>query len=97
MQYIKGKDRSQCTLFPLCLDEIIDPAHDVRFIDLFAESISLPAFAFVAKQSLEGRPAYHPKDLLKLFLYGYLNGIRSSLALEKQCHINIEVRWLMRG
>ena len=96
MQYIKGKDRNQCTLFPLCLDEIIDSDNDVRFIELFAESISLPAFAFVTKQSQEGRPAYHPKDLLKLFLYGYLNGIRSSRALEKQCHINIEVRWLMR-
>ncbi|MCO5285660.1 MAG: hypothetical protein M9898_04535 [Chitinophagaceae bacterium] len=53
MQYIKGKDRNQCTLFSLFLDEIIDPAHDVRFIELFAESISLPAFAFVTKQSPE--------------------------------------------
>ncbi|MCO5287291.1 MAG: hypothetical protein M9898_12840 [Chitinophagaceae bacterium] len=53
MQYIKGKDRNQCTLFPQSLDEIIDPDNDVRFIDLFAESISLPAFAFVTKQSLE--------------------------------------------
>ncbi|MCO5285664.1 MAG: hypothetical protein M9898_04560 [Chitinophagaceae bacterium] len=53
MQYIKGKDRNQCTLFPLCRDEIIAPAHDVRFIALFAESISLPAFAFVTKQSQE--------------------------------------------
>ena len=47
--YINGKDHNQRTLFPLCLDEIIDPTHDVRFIDLFAESISLPAFAFVTK------------------------------------------------
>ncbi len=68
----------------------------MRFIDLFAESINIPDFKFVTKQSIEGRPAYHPKDLLKLFIYGYLNGIRSSRALEKQCHINIELMWLMK-
>ncbi len=96
MQYIKGKDRKQCTLFPHSLDDILDSDNDVRLIDLFAESINLLDFRFHVKQSTEGRPAYHPKDLLKLFVYGYLNGIRSSRALEKQCHINIEVRWLMR-
>lgn len=96
MQYIKGKDRNQCILFPQSLDEVIEQDNDVRFIELFAESIDICAFKFVTKQSIEGRPAYHPKDLLKLFLYGYLNGIRSSRALEKQCHINIEVRWLLK-
>ncbi|MBS0646125.1 MAG: IS1182 family transposase, partial [Verrucomicrobia bacterium] len=96
MQYIQGKNRTQCLLFPQSLDEIISADNDVRFIDLFAESINIADFMFVTKQSLEGRPAYHPKDLLKLFIYGYLNSIRSSRALEKQCHINIEVRWLMK-
>jgi len=96
MQYIKGKDRNQCTLFPQSLDQIIEADNDIRFIDLFAESINISEFGFITKQSIEGRPAYHPKDLLKLFLYGYLNGIRSSRVLEKQCRINIEVRWLMK-
>ena len=96
MQYIQGKDREQSVLFPQCLDQIISADSDVRFIDLFAESIHIPDFKFVTKQSIEGRPAYHPKDLLKLFIYGYLNGIRSSRVLEKQCHINIEVMWLMK-
>ena len=83
-------------LFPQCLDQIISADNDVRFIDLFAESIYVPDFKFVTKQSIEGRPAYNPKDLLKLFIYGYLNGIRSSRMLEKQCHINVEVMWLMK-
>lgn len=96
MQYIQGKDRGQSVLFPQCLDQIISADSDVRFIDLFAESIHIPDFKFVTKQSIEGRPAYNPKDLLKLFIYGYLNGIRSSRMLEKQCHINIEVMWLMK-
>ena len=96
MQYIQGKDRTQCCLFPQSLDEIIAVDNDIRFIDLFVESIDIKAFSFTLKQSAEGRPAYHPKDLLKLFLYGYLNSIRSSRALEKQCHINLEVRWLLK-
>lgn len=96
MQYIQGQDREQSVLFPQCLDQIISDDNDVRFIDLFAESIHIPDFKFVTKQSIEGRPAYNPKDLLKLFIYGYLNGIRSSRALEKQCHINVEVMWLMK-
>lgn len=96
MQFIQGKSREQCTLFPQSLDEIVDQNNDVRFIDLFAESIDMSTFSFVIKESNEGRPAYHPKDLLKLFIYGYMNSIRSSRALEKQCHINIEVRWLLR-
>ena len=75
MQYIKGKDRNQCTLFPQSLDQIIDEGNDVRFIDLFAESINVTEFGFITKQSIEGRSAYDPKDLLKLLLYGYLNGI----------------------
>ena len=96
MQYIQGKDRDQSVLFPQCLDQLIAADSDVRFIDLFAESIQIPDFKFVTKQSIEGRPAYNPKDLIKLFIYGYLNSIRSSRALEKQCHINIEVMWLMK-
>ena len=96
MQYIQGKDREQSVLFPQCLDQIISGDNDVRFIDLFAESIHITDFKFVTKQSIEGRPAYNPKDLLKLFIYGYINGIRSSRMLEKQCHINIEAMWLMK-
>jgi transposase len=95
MQYIKGTDRTQAVLFPQSLDEIIDENNEVRIIDLFVESINLTEFTFHLKFSEEGRPPYHPKDLLKLYVYGYLNSIRSSRALEKECKRNIELMWLL--
>jgi transposase len=95
MQYIKGTDRTQAVLFPQSLDEIIDQSNEVRIIDLFVESIDLAQFSFHLKSSQEGRPPYHPKDLLKLYVYGYLNSIRSSRALEKECKRNIELMWLL--
>ncbi|HMJ48872.1 MAG TPA: IS1182 family transposase [Ferruginibacter sp.] len=96
MQFIQGKNREQSILFPQSLDQIIAPDNEVRIIDLFAESIQLEDFKFITKTSKEGRPAYHPKDLLKLFVYGYLNHIRSSRLLEKECKRNIELMWLMK-
>jgi transposase len=96
MQYIQGKNRTQSILFPESLDQIIDQENEVRIIDLFVESINISDFKFVIKTSIEGRPAYNPKDLLKLFVYGYLNQIRSSRALEKECKRNIELMWLMK-
>ena len=95
MQYITGVDRCQAVLFPQSLDEIIDESNEVRIIDLFVDSINLTEFKFQLKSSSEGRPPYHPKDLLKLYVYGYLNSIRSSRALEKECKRNIELMWLL--
>jgi transposase len=96
MQFIEGKNRTQSILFPQSLDQIISTDNEVRIIDLFVESIALEDFHFVMKTTKEGRPAYHPKDLLKLFVYGYLNHIRSSRQLEKECKRNIELMWLMK-
>jgi len=95
MQYITGTNRRQAVLFSQSLDEIIDADNEVRIVDLFVESIDLSQFAFQLKFSSEGRPPYHPKDLLKLYVYGYLNSVRSSRALEKECKRNIEVMWLL--
>ena len=83
-------------LFPDTLDQLVEEDNEVRIIDLFVESIHLSDFKFVIKTTKEGRPAYHPKDLLKLYVYGYLNSIRSSRVLEKECKRNIEVMWLMK-
>ena len=96
MQFIQGKNRTQSILFPKSLDQIIEQDNEVRIIELFVESINLADFHFVIKTSKEGRPAYHPKDLLKLFVYGYLNHIRSSRQLEKECKRNVELLWLMK-
>src|SRR5690349_11942470 len=96
MQFIEGKPRNQAVLFTQSLEELIEQDNEVRLIDLFAESIHLTDFHFVMKTTTEGRPAYHPKDLLKLFIYGYLNRIRSSRQLEKECKRNIELMWLLK-
>jgi transposase len=96
MQFIQGKNRTQSILFTQSLDQIISPDNEVRMIDLFVESIHLSDFKFIIKTTKEGRPAYHPKDLLKLFVYGYINHIRSSRQLEKECKRNIELLWLLK-
>lgn len=96
MKYIQGKDRSQSILFPSHLDQIVDADNEVRMIDLFVEAIDIKDYSFYIKDSTEGRPQYNPKDLLKLFIYGYLNSIRSSRVLEKECKRNIELMWLMK-
>src|SRR5687767_3874956 len=95
MQYIQGTDRTQAVLFPQSLDEIIDENNEVRIIDLFVDSIDLAQFHFHLKSSSEGRPPYNPRDLLKLYVYGYLNSIRSSRALERECKRNVELMWLL--
>ena len=96
MKYIQGHNRNQFALFPVSLDESIDPDNEVRIIDLFVESLSVKDFGFRTDFQDNGRPAYHPSDLLKLFIYGYMNKIRSSRDLEKECGRNIEVMWLLK-
>lgn len=96
MRYIQGTDRSQIFLFAENLDQIVDGDNEVRLIDLFVESIKMDDFHFKMHHNAEGRPAYNPKDLLKLFIYGYLNSIRSSRVLEKECKRNVEVMWLLK-
>ncbi len=97
MKYITGQNRKQLVLFPVSLDAAVEQDNDVRLIDLFVESIDVSAMGFNVSHTENGRPAYHPKDLLKLYLYGYLNNTRSSRKLEKATQVNIEVIWLMKG
>lgn len=97
MKYIIGQNRKQLVLFPTSLDDTIDENNEVRFIDLFVESLNMSDMNFNINHIENGRPAYHPKDLLKLYIYGYLNSIRSSRKLEKATKINIELIWLMKG
>ena len=79
------------------MDLSISENNEVRFIDLFVDSLDICDMGFKIDHVEEGRPAYHPKDLLKLYIYGYLNRIRSSRALEKECQRNIETMWLLKG
>ena len=76
---------------------VVGPENPVRFIDAFVEGLDLTAAGFVRVESkVTGRPGYAPKDLLKLYVYGYLNRVRSSRRLEAETHRNIEVIWLLR-
>lgn len=97
MKFIQGKDRDQTTLFPICLDQAIESENEVRLIDAFVDALDLQTFGFDLSQGENGRPAYHPGDLLKLYIYGYLNRVRSSRSLEKECKRNIEVMWLLKS
>lgn len=97
MKYITGTDRNQASLFPVTLEHSIDIDNEVRTIDLFVDSLPLHLYGFKMEHVENGRPAYHPSDLLKLYIYGYLNKTRSSRDLEKECKRNIEVIWLLRG
>ena len=70
MKYIQGQNRSQTYLFPVSLDDAISEDNEVRLIDAFVDSLSLESYGFQIDQGENGRPAYHPGDLLKLFIYG---------------------------
>ena len=93
---IKGQNRSQTSLFPVSLDDAVAAENEVRLIDAFVDHLNLPEFGFKVAHTENGRPAYHPADLLKLYIYGYLNKVRSSRDLEKECRRNIEVMWLLQ-
>ncbi len=78
-RFIEGVDRSQTTLFPERLEDWIDDDNPVRVIDVFVEGLDLVDLAFArAVPKRTGHPAYHPADLLKLYIYGYLNRVQSS-------------------
>ena len=97
MRHIIGEDRHQTTLLPDSLNDFVASDHPVRVIDAFVDSLDMAALGFTkAKTKETGRKPYFPGDLLKLYIYGYLNRITTSRRLETECHRNLEVLWLMR-
>jgi transposase len=83
-------------LFPERLDAYIDEANPGRFLDVFVNGLDLKTLGFThAAPNQTGRPAYHPGDMLKLYLYGSVNQIRSSRKLEHESQRNLELRWLL--
>jgi transposase len=96
MSHVQGLSRQQSTLFPEVLDDFIAADHPVRVIDAFVDSLNFEALGFNGVLAADtGRPGYHPSDLLKLYVYGYLNQIRSSRRLARECARNIELLWLL--
>ena len=97
MGHISGEDRSQLLLLPDAVDDYVGPDNPVRFIDAFVDSLDLEETGFQrVRPNDKGRPGSDPADLLKLYIYGYLNRVRSSRRLEVETHRNLEVIWLLR-
>jgi transposase len=97
MAHILGHDRSQLLLLPEAVDDYVAADNPVRFIEAFVDGLDLAALGFIGTvPKATGRPGYAPADLLKLYIYGYLNRVRSSRRLEAETHRNIEVIWLLR-
>jgi transposase len=97
MGHVEGDCRDQTVLFAPSLDQVVDRNHPVRVIDAFIDGLDMRALCFskVAAEAT-GRPPYKPSDLLKLYVYGYLNQVRSSRRLEREAGRNLEVLWLIR-
>ncbi len=96
MDYIKGKKRGQKTFLPDCIEDMIKEDNPVRVIDAFVDGLNLKELGIKrAKPNATGHPSYDPRDLLKLYVYGYINGIRSSRKLMKESHRNIELFYLI--
>jgi transposase len=97
MRYIVGADRGQAALLPACIDDYVMPEAAVRVIDAFVDGLDVAGLGFVrAVPASTGRPAYDPRDLLKLYIFGYFNEVRSSRRLERECRRNVEAMWLLR-
>jgi transposase len=96
MAYIAGEGRGQGTLFPVVLDDLVPSDHVCRVIDAFVDGLGMAELGFERAEAADtGRPGYDPRDLLKLYLYGYLHQLRSSRRLEAECRRNVELMWLL--
>ena len=96
MRFIEGIDSRQMRLGIWSIEEEVAENSPARFVEVFVDSLDVGELGFKrAEPAHTGRPAYAPQDLIKLYLYGYLNGIRSSRKLERECGRNIELFYLL--
>jgi transposase len=94
MPYISTFDRNQMMF--CSYDSFVKEDSTARLIDAFVNSLDVSSYGF-KPMAVEGRPGYDPKSLLKLYIYGYRNDIRSSRKLAASCRVNMEVRWMLGG
>ena len=94
--FIMGEDLQQEWLLPQSVEEYVSEDNPVRFIDAFVDGVDFATAGIVTQPAVTGRPGYAPEDLLKLYVYGYLNRVRSSRELERLTHRNLEVMWLLK-
>lgn len=97
MEYVKGESRNQKTFLPDCVEDYVDEHSAVRVIDAFVEMLEIDELGIQHAQLAQtGRPPFDPRDLLKLYVYGYFNKIRSSRNLMRECERNVEMMFLLR-
>ena len=97
MSYMRGDDRGQAALPPAAIEDYVAADAPVRVIDSFVDELNMVALGFArAVAAATGRPPYDPRDLLKLYIWGYFNEVRSSRRLERECRRNVEAMWLLR-
>ena len=89
-------DRNQFSM--MALEEMVDQNSYARLVDIFVDALPLDQLGFThCNHELQGRPPYHPSVLLKLYMYGYRHGLRSSNKLHQACMVNVELWWLLKG
>ena len=94
-RFVDGVDCSQGLLLSDRLEDFVHEDNPVRVVDAFVEALDLSALGFEAvNREAGGRPAYHPAALVKIYIDGYLNRIRSSRRLEREAQRNLELIWL---
>ncbi len=92
--FIEGENRYQSTLFPERIDDYVESDSVVRVIDVFIDRLDISGLGFKAEAAETGRPGYHPRTMLKLYVYGYLNQVHSSRRLEREAGRDVELMWL---
>jgi transposase len=97
VSFIEGTERSQINLLPACVDDYVAPEALVRVVDAFVSNLDLTKLGFSRTvAAATGRPGFHPGDMLRLYIWGYLNQVRSSRHLERACVRDLEALWLLR-
>ena len=93
--YIQGTPRGEQSFLPRCHDDYIDAGNPVRALDAFVDTLEFGGLGFVMRErGSVGRPGFHPATLMRIYLWGYLRGTRSSRGLERACRVNLELIWL---
>ena len=92
--FIEGENRYQSTLFPERVDDYVEEDSVVRVIDVFIDRLDISGLGFKTEAAETGRPGYHPRTMLKIYVYGYLNRVHSSRRLEREAKRNVELMWL---
>ena len=92
--FIEGENRYQTTLFPERVDDYVDEDSAARVIDVFVDRLDISGLGFKTEAADTGRPGYHPRTMLKIFIYGYMNKVHSSRRLEIESKRNVELMWL---